>query len=126
MPKYSEQLGEVVKSARAKTAYTQAHVAELSGIDNRTVLNIENNKGNPKLEVLYPLIRTLQIDPTEIFYPETQRNSPALNQLRIIIEGCSEEDNKPHKSHDSYAVRGLSVRHGCHHEACKKTRIACC
>lgn len=92
MPKYSEQLGEVVKSARAKTAYTQAHVAELSGIDNRTVLNIENNKGNPKLEVLYPLIRTLQIDPTEIFYPETQRNSPALNQLRIIIEGCSEEE----------------------------------
>lgn len=92
MPKYSEQLGEAVRSARTKTTFTQARVAELSGIDNRTVLNIENNKGNPKLEVLYPLIRTLQINPVEIFYPEIRRNTPSLNQLRIMIESCSEEE----------------------------------
>ena len=57
-----------------------------------TVLNIENYKGNPKLEVLYPLIRSLKIDPREIFYPEMQRESPALRQLRLLVEDCSEEE----------------------------------
>ncbi len=91
MPEYSKNLGDAVKKARSKTTLTQAQVAEKADIDNRTVLNIENNKGNPKLEVLYPLIRTLKIDLTEIFYPEVHRNSPSLNQLRILIEECTEE-----------------------------------
>ena len=92
MPEYSKNLGDAVRKARSKTTLTQAQVAEKADIDNRTVLNIENNKGNPKLEVLYPQIRTLKIDPTEIFYPEVHRNSPSLNQLRILIEECSEEE----------------------------------
>ena len=48
--------------------------------------------GNPKLEVLFPLIRALKIDPREIFNPEFQRDSPSLRQLRLIIEDCSEEE----------------------------------
>lgn len=47
---------------------------------------------NPKLEVLYPLIRSLKIDAREIFYPEMQRESPALRQLRLLVEDCSEEE----------------------------------
>ena len=92
MSEFSLQLGEAVRNARAKTTLTQAQVAEKVGVDNRTVLNIENNKGNPKLEVLYPLIRTLKIDPTEVFYPEVHRDSPSLNQLRLMIEDCNEEE----------------------------------
>ena len=89
---YSENLGEIVRTARSQTTLTQAQVAEKAGIDNRTVLNIENNKGNPKLEKLLPLVRVLKIDPTAIFYPEVHRNTPSLNQLRIMIEECSEEE----------------------------------
>ena len=58
----------------------------------RTIINIENYKSNPKLEVLYPLIRSLKIDAREIFYPEMQRESPALRQLRLLVEDCSEEE----------------------------------
>ena len=58
----------------------------------RTVLNIENYKGNPKMEVLYPLIRALEIDAREIFSPEMQREAVALRQLRLLIEECSEEE----------------------------------
>ena len=61
-------------------------------IDVRTVLNIENYKGNPKLEVLYPLVRALRIDAREIFNPEMRRETPALRQLRLLIEECSEEE----------------------------------
>lgn len=92
MHDYSRPLGDAVKRARGKLDLTQSEVADLADIDVRTVLNIENYKGNPKMEVLYPLIRALKIDAREIFNPEIRRESPALRQLRLLIEECSEEE----------------------------------
>ena len=92
MHNYSRPLGDAVKRARGKLDLTQSEVADLADIDVRTVLNIENYKGNPKMEVLYPLIRALKIDAREIFNPEIRRESPALRQLRVLIEECSEEE----------------------------------
>ena len=92
MPEYSKPLGDVVKSARKRMDLTQNEVADSIDVDARTIINIENYKGNPKLEVLYPLIRSLKIDAREIFYPEMQRESPSLRQLRLLVEDCSEEE----------------------------------
>ena len=92
MHDYSRPLGDAVKHARGKLDLTQNEVADLADIDVRTVLNIENYKGNPKMEVLYPLVRALKIDAREIFNPEIRRESPALRQLRVLIEECSEEE----------------------------------
>jgi len=92
MQDYSRPLGDVVKRARGKLGLTQNEVADAADIDVRTVLNIENYKGNPKMEVLYPLVRALKIDAREIFNPEIRRESPALRQLRLLIEECSEEE----------------------------------
>ena len=89
---YSKPLGDVIKSARKRMDLTQNEVADSIDVDVRTIINIENYKGNPKLEVLYPLIRSLKIDAREIFYPEMQRESPALRQLRLLVEDCSEEE----------------------------------
>ena len=93
MQEYSRSLGDVIKRARGKLGLTQNEVADAADIDVRTVLNIENYKGNPKMEVLYPLVRALKIDAREIFNPEIQRESPALRQLRLLIEECSEEES---------------------------------
>lgn len=92
MPDYSKTLGDVVKRTRKDLDLTQNEVADSIDVDVRTVINIENYKGNPKLEVLYPLVRSLKIDAREIFYPEMQRESPALRQLRLFVEDCSEEE----------------------------------
>ncbi len=92
MSEYSRPLGDAVKRARGELDLTQRQVADAADIDMRTVLNIENYKGNPKLEVLFPLVRALKIDPREIFYPELRRESPALRRLRLMIEECSEEE----------------------------------
>ncbi len=92
MPEYSRILGDVVKVARERSGLTQAEVAASIDRDSRTVLNIENYKGNPKLEVLYPLVRALKIDSREIFNPEMQLNSPSLRQLQLMIAECSEEE----------------------------------
>ena len=92
MPEYSKSLGDVVKYARKRLDLTQNEVADSIQVDVRTIINIENFKGNPKMEVLYPLIRSLKIDAREIFYPEMQRESPSLAQLRLLVEDCSEEE----------------------------------
>ncbi len=89
---YTRILGDAVKRARAKMGLTQSQVAEAINADVRTVLNIENYKGNPKMEVLAPLIRFLRIDPCELFYPEVLRDTPAIRQLRFLIEECTEEE----------------------------------
>lgn len=92
MPEYSRPLGDAVKRARGKLNLTQNEVADLANIDARTILNIENYRGNPKMEVLYPLIRILKLDAREIFNPKMQRETPTLCQLRLQIEDCSEEE----------------------------------
>lgn len=92
MHEYSRPLGDAIKQARGKLELTQNEVADAANIDVRTVLNIENYKGNPKMEVLFPLVRALKIDAREIFNPEMQRETPSLRQLRLLIEECSEEE----------------------------------
>ena len=92
MKEYSRFLGDAVKRARGASGLTQREVADRINKDVRTVLNIENYKGNPKLEVLYPLFRALNIDPREVFYPNMQQDSPALRKLRLLVEDCSEEE----------------------------------
>ena len=92
MQEFSRPLGDVVKRARGELNLTQSQVASRIDKDTRTVMNIENYKGNPKLEVLFPLVRVLKTDPREIFHPEMRRESPAIRQLRFLIEDCSEQE----------------------------------
>ena len=92
MKEYSRVLGDAVKRARGASGLTQREVADKMNKDVRTVLNIENYKGNPKLEVLYPLVRALNIDPREVFYPNMQQESLALRRLRLLVDDCSEEE----------------------------------
>ena len=92
MQVYSKPLGDAVKRARGEQNLTQSQVAEAANIDVRTVLNIENYKGNPKMEVLYPLVRVLKMDSREIFYPEILQDSSVIRRLRLLVAECSEEE----------------------------------
>ncbi len=92
MSEFSHPLGDTVKKARKKMGLTQNQVAVLTNSDERTIMNIENYKANTTMEVLYPLIRTLQIDPRDIFCPEMDKESPAHYQLQLLINNCSEEE----------------------------------
>lgn len=92
MQDYSHPLGDAVKVARSELGLTQEQVASQIDADARTIMNIENYKGNPKMKTLFPLIRLLKIDAREIFNPEMQRESPAIRQIRFLIEECSEQE----------------------------------
>ena len=92
MQEFSRPLSDAVKKARSGFGLTQGQLAEKINIDQRTILNIENCKGNPKMKVLYPLVRALKIDAREIFNPEMEREDPSIPRLRLTIETCSEAE----------------------------------
>ena len=88
MPEYSRPLGDTIKRARGKLGLTQNEVADAADIDVRTVLNIENYKGNPKMEILYPLVRVLKIDAREIFNNrKCAERRPHFVSLKIADRG---------------------------------------
>lgn len=53
---FKRPLGDAVKRIRGESGLTQNEVATRAGMDVRTVLNIENYRGNPKMQVIYPLV----------------------------------------------------------------------
>ena len=89
---FAQPLAQAVKRAREKAGLTQKELAEAIGIDSRTILEIENGRGNPKMEVLYPLVRFLKIDARDIFNPERERSNPELRRLRAMVEECNEDE----------------------------------
>jgi len=92
MSDFAQPLGNVIRQAREQQELTQAQIAAMIDIDARTVLNIENYKGNPKMEVLFPLIRALKIDPNLIFYPERQLPNSHLTYLHHLLDTCTEKE----------------------------------
>ena len=89
---FARALGDTVKKARKRLGLTQQKAAETCSIDSRTILNIENYRGNPKMEVLFPLVRGLQIDPHEIFYPGKELENPSFSQLQCLLSDCTEQE----------------------------------
>ncbi len=87
-------LGSVIRNARLGLGLTQSELAERTDIDVRTVLKIENHRGNPKLEVLFPLIRELDVDPNTLFYPERTQDRPDLSQFHFLLSQYSETETK--------------------------------
>ena len=84
MQEYAYTLGNAVKQARLGLKLTQLEVADRIQADERTILNIEHHKGNPKLEILWPLLRALKIDANTVFYPEKAQESNDMIHLQVL------------------------------------------
>lgn len=92
MHDFSRPLAEAVKKARYKMKLTQEQVGELADTNTRTISAIENGQSNTRMNILYPLIRVLRIDPNEIFHSERYTNSSIKDQLLLLIEDCTDEE----------------------------------
>lgn len=92
MHDYVKNLGTVIRKAREDQGLSQASLAEKLGIDVRTIINIENFRGNPKLEVLYPLVTTLRIPADRIFYPGSDYLGDSKQQLFWELQGLSDKE----------------------------------
>lgn len=90
MHDYVKTLGTVIRKAREEQGLSQAALAEKLGIDVRTIINIENFRGNPKFEVLFPLVTTLRIPADRLFYPVSGTSGDYKQQLLWELQNLSD------------------------------------
>lgn len=87
-------LGKAVRTTRKSKHLSQEALAERIGVCKRTIIDIENNTGNPKFELLYTLVRELNLPLYQVFYPEISENLELKDVLIQELNGCSEYEMK--------------------------------
>lgn len=55
-------LGERIRERRILLKITQSELADIAGVSVRTVISLENNTGNPSLEVLSQVADVLGLE----------------------------------------------------------------
>lgn len=93
MHEYKVPLGDAIRNTRKALNLTQAAVAERAGIDVRTLIAIENYEGNPKMQVMYPLIRALEMDANLIYFHSSHSDGkPTLSRIHNLLSDCTEQE----------------------------------
>ena len=92
MQDIKQNLADAVREARTKLGLSQEQLAEILGFDSRTILNIENGRGNPKFENLCALIRYLNLTENKIFYPDRKEPRPNHERLLALLDDCTEQE----------------------------------
>ena len=87
-------LGNAVRMTRKNKHLSQEALAEKIGVCKRTIIDIENFTGNPKFEILCPLVRELDLPLYQVFYPESTVNPELKNMLLKEISDCSDYEMK--------------------------------
>ena len=84
--------GQTIKDARLAAGMTQDALAEQIGVTTRYIMAIENENKQPRMKVLFKLIRALKISADTIFYPEIQHADKKREQIVHMIQLCDERD----------------------------------
>ena len=87
-------LGSAVRETRRNKHLSQEALAERIGVCKRTIIDIENNTGNPKFEILCPLVRELDLPLYQVFYPEISEDSEMKNEVLKELSDCSDYEMK--------------------------------
>ena len=92
MHSVSEKLGGAVKSARLEKHITQKQLAERLSITPHYLMSIENKQQIPSGELLFRIVRELNISADTIFYPEQKYGCELINRLHILLDKYEEHD----------------------------------
>ena len=85
-------LAKAIRGARNQLGWTQEKLAEEADIDVRTVIKIEQGKGNPMFNSLYSLIRAFRLDARQLFYYEQFSSAPTAAHLQEFVSTLSEDE----------------------------------
>ena len=94
MHSLSDKLGKIIKSARTEKHLTQKELAKRVSITRHYLMEIENNGQIPSGDLLFHLIRELEIPADTIFYPEYEYDTALLEKLRILLQKADEREVK--------------------------------
>jgi len=90
---------------------TQSQLAEKAGVATRTILDIENNRGNPRFHILVAIVQALGIPSDTIFHPRPIHFEEAMKRLALELDSCNEKekgiilDNAIHLARNMRSIR---------------------
>lgn len=86
-----EMLGRVIKSARIRNQFTAEELAVKVDVTERYIYRIENDQKIPSFNVLFSLIRELNISPDLIFYPEKDCKENEMDDVIRMLYKCNDK-----------------------------------
>jgi transcriptional regulator with XRE-family HTH domain len=93
--KFSQNIGDRIKSLRLQKGWSQAYLAEKSNIDSRNLSRLETGKAKPKLSTIISLSNALCVTPNDILLYDFNENQAALTKELIrLISNLSDENKK--------------------------------
>ena len=92
MHKVSDKLGKVIKAARLEKHLTQKQLAGRLSITSHYLMSIENKKQIPSCDLLFHIIRELEIPADSIFYPEYPHDHVLMGKLRLLLNKYDEKE----------------------------------
>lgn len=92
MHKNTETLGQLIKKARKQSNLTIEALADKVNVSERYLYRIENEGKKPSFDVLYKLIRYLNMSSDSIFYPEKTPKESEIEDLVRMLYNCNERD----------------------------------
>ena len=88
-------IGRRIKEIRKKQGISQEHLAEITGINYRTVLRIENGHTSPSLNTLYKIASSLHCTVTDFFeYRHLQSREVLLREILKKLETLPDDELK--------------------------------
>jgi transcriptional regulator with XRE-family HTH domain len=88
------RIGAQIRSFRKAKGYTQAELAEASGVDNMTISRLENGVRTPTIEHLLKLAGVLEVNASRLLGEgETEVSSDAL-ALAQAMDGLDSDQRK--------------------------------
>ena len=94
MSNATDTLGLTMKSARSALGMTQKQLAKRLGVSNRYIMLLENSHKKPGYDLLFRIIRELNIQPDLIFYPEKPFKDSRIEDLIRMLYNCDERSMK--------------------------------
>ena len=92
MHQVSDKLGNVIKTARLEKHLTQKQLAQRLSITSHYLMSIENKGQIPSCNLLFLIIRELELSADAIFYPEYRPDNELVKRLQILLSQCDEKD----------------------------------
>lgn len=95
-------IGNKLQAFRKRSGMTQAEVAEVAGVSDRTYADIERGTVNMRVETLLRICDALHITPDEVLVQEAESSAVRQEDLQKRIAACAAKDKET-------AMRLLSV-----------------
>ena len=92
MRSVSDILGSTIKAARLERHLTQKQLAERLSITPHYIMSIENNKKMPGSDLLFQIIRELDISADTIFHPIEGNACELVSRLHVLLSKCEDYD----------------------------------